>query len=69
MTLTDGTQSKTFELGNEKTPNLNLVLTASGAAAPTSQKVLATALSEAPEIFRYYGIQWSQADAVERRTS
>jgi hypothetical protein len=69
VTLTDGTQSKTFELGNEKTPNLNLVLTASGAAAPTSQKVLATALSEAPEIFRYYGIQWSQADAVERRTS
>ena len=64
VTLTDGSQSKTFEVGNEKTPNLNLVLTPSGAAAPTAQKILNTALDEASEIFKYYKIEWSEGDAV-----
>lgn len=64
VTLTDGTQSKKFELGREKTPALNLVLTTSGQAAPTSGKVLNTALDEAAEIFRYYGIEWSEASAI-----
>lgn len=69
VTLSDGSQSKTFELGNERTPNLNLVLTERGAAAPTSRKVLDTALDEAAEIFKHYGIEWSEADTVERKGS
>jgi hypothetical protein len=69
VTLSDGTQSKTFEIGNERTPNLNLVLTGSGAAAPTAAKVLNTALNEAADIFRHYGIDWSEADAIRRAIS
>ncbi|WP_201406242.1 hypothetical protein [Mycobacterium intracellulare] len=65
VTLTDGHQSKTFEVGNEKTPNLNLVLTSSGSAAPSSRKVLDTALDEAAEIFAYYGIEWGEGDAIK----
>ncbi|AEF34773.1 hypothetical protein JDM601_0773 [Mycolicibacter sinensis] len=69
VTVTDGTQSKTFELGNEKTPNLNLVLTTSGQVAPNSTKVLHTALDEAAEIFKNYRIEWSEADAIKRAIS
>lgn len=69
VTLTDGTQSKTFQLGHEKTPSLNLVLTTGGQAAPTSRKVLNTALDEAPQIFKHYGIEWSEADAIKRAIS
>lgn len=69
VTVTDGTQSKTFELGNEKTPNLNLVLATSGQVAPNSTKVLHTALDEAAEIFKNYRIEWSEADAIKRAIS
>jgi hypothetical protein len=68
VTLTDGKQSKTFEVGNEKTPNLNLVLTNSGEAAPTDRKILNTALDEAAEIFRHYGIEWNEGDAIRSAT-
>jgi hypothetical protein len=69
VTLTDGTQTRTFALGNEKTPTLNLVLSGSGQRAPSSRKVLDTALNEAAEIFESYGIEWSEADAIRRAIS
>ena len=67
VTVTDGSQTKTFDIGDERTPPLRLVLTTVGDQAYTSTQVLGKALDEAAEIFADLGIEWSEADAVEKR--
>jgi hypothetical protein len=64
VTASDGTQKKTFEIGDEKTPPLSLVLTSAGQVAFTSEKILQRVLNEAADIFMDLGIEWSETDAV-----
>lgn len=68
VTASDGTQKKTFEIGDEKTPPLSLVLTSAGQVAFTSEKILQRVLNEAADIFKDLGIEWSETDAVARPT-
>lgn len=58
ITLGDGDQEKTFEIDDEKTPTLRLVLTGSGDAPLSAPAVTKRALSEAPDIFKYYDVEW-----------
>lgn len=66
VTASDGKQSKTFAIDDEKTPPLSLLLTDAGEAAWSSQKIVKRVLDEAAEIFRDQGIEWSEADAVAK---
>ena len=65
VTLAGDGQSKTFEIGTEKTPTMKRVLTTSGESAFDKVKVLSAALDEAAEIFAEFGVEWSEADAVK----
>lgn len=58
ITLGDGDQVKTFEIDDEKTPTLRLVLTKSGDRPLSAEKIKKRALSEAPGIFKHYGVEW-----------
>lgn len=64
VTASDGTSQRTFEIGDEKTPPLRLILTSVGETAFTSEKILKRALDEAADIFTSLGIEWSETDAV-----
>lgn len=66
VTVTHGGQTKRFELDHEKTPSLSLVLTTSGEPAFDESRVRNTALNEAAGIFDYYGIEWSESDAIRQ---
>lgn len=68
VTLAGGGQTKTFEIDTEKTPAMRMVLTTSGESAFDAGKVLKAALDEASDIFAEYGIEWSEADATNRRS-
>ncbi len=68
VTVTDGSQTKTFDIGDERTPAVRLVLTTVGDPAYTSSQILGTALDEAADIFADVAIEWSEADAVGKRT-
>ncbi|AFR47977.1 hypothetical protein KTR9_1337 [Gordonia sp. KTR9] len=58
ITLGDGDQEKTFEIDDEKTPTLRLVLTKSGESPLSAEKVKKRAMSEAADIFAHYDVEW-----------
>lgn len=64
VTASDGARSKTFAVGEEKTPPMSLVVTQAGEAALKSPKILKLVLDEAAAIFKDQGIEWSEADAI-----
>ncbi|RIS08438.1 hypothetical protein [Mycobacteroides abscessus] len=64
ITVSDGSQSKTFEIGDERTPPIRLLLTDAGQVALNREKILKRVLDEAPAIFKEYGIEWSETDAL-----
>lgn len=68
ITLQADGRTKTFEINTEKTPNLSLVLTTTGESAFDEEKVVNKALNEAASIFADLGIDWSEADALDKPT-
>lgn len=69
VTLGDGDQQRTFEIDTQKTPSLRLVITGSGQTPFTAGRFRKEALDQAKDIFDEYGIDWSEADALDRSSA